>query len=235
MLLRSLANFFVRTPLHPQWLLGRRVVPQGLTDVRGTLLDIGSGDSWLASHLDSGVRYISVDTPMTGKALYGSRPVIFADGMKLPFRDACIDAAVCLEVAEHVSNPQRLLSEINRVLKPGGLLFISVPFLYPIHDAPHDFQRFTCHGLRSIVETSGLEVLDIRSKAGSVRIAGTLACLAIIGPLAAGGWRLLLLPFAAMIVLAINLFAYVIGLFWPDWRAMTFGYVLRAAKPESHA
>lgn len=220
--------------MHPQWLLGKRSVPDGLSGVKGILLDIGSADSWIASHLDAGVRYVSVDTPSTGKVLYGARPVVFADGMKLPFLDASIDAAICLEVAEHVSNPSMLLSEISRVLRPGGLLFISVPFLYPIHDAPHDFQRLTLHGLRHLIETSGLQVLSIENKTGAVQIAGTLACLAIVGPLSVGGWRLVLLLPATIMVLIINLVAYPLSLFWPNWGAMTFGYSLKAVKPESH-
>lgn len=232
---RSLAAVFARTPLHPQWLLGRRVVPNGLAEARGIVLDVGSADSWIAAHLDAEVHYVSVDTPATGKTLYGAKPVVFADGMKLPFRDASVDSAICLEVAEHVSDPQTLLLEISRVLKPGGQLFISAPFLYPIHDAPHDFQRFTRHGLQYLVERAGLRILGIESRVGSINIAGTLACLAIAGPFSAGGWRLLLLPFAAMMVLVINLAAYILSLFWPNWDAMTFGYVLRAVKPEYHA
>lgn len=233
MSLRSLLVLLARTPLHPQWLLGVRKPPEGLQEIRGTLLDVGSADGWIAKYLDPSVHYIALDTPTTGKNMYGARPTIFADGRKLPFADDCIDALVCLEVAEHVDAPDRLFSEAWRVLRPGGEFYFSVPFLYPIHDAPYDFQRFTSHGLIKMTNQAGLRVISIENKTGSIHVAGALVCLAIAGALTSGGWRFLLLPFAAPLVLIINLSAFFLGLFWPNWDAMTFGYALKAVKPDS--
>lgn len=233
MSLRSSAVLLARTPLHPQWLLGVRKPPVGLQKIRGTVLDVGSADGWIAQHLDPSVHYIALDTPTTGRNLYGARPTVFADGRKLPFADDCIDALVCLEVAEHVHDPGRLLSEACRVLRPGGEVYFSAPFLYPIHDAPNDFQRFTCHGLDEMATQAGLRVLSIENKTGSIHAAGALACLAVAGPLTCGGWRFLLLPIATALVLIINVSVYLFGLFWPNWDAMTFGYAVKAVKPDS--
>ena len=208
-------------------------MPLGLTMLRGTVLDIGAADGWVGKILDPSVHYVSIDTPETGEALYGARPDVFANGKQLPFSDACADAVVCLEVIEHVDDPVRLVSEISRVLRPGGRLFLSVPFLYPIHDAPYDFQRYTRHGIKNLVNQSGLNVIAITDKTSSIHVAGALLCLAIAGGVSAQArWlgALLLLP-AVLLVLVINILVFLLGLFWPNWDAMTFGYALTAEKP----
>jgi SAM-dependent methyltransferase len=230
-----MANLLSGTPFHPQWLLGGRYIPAGLSSLNGYVLDIGSADSWIAKHLPESAEYVSLDTPKTGAELYGARPVVFADGMRLPFRDASIDNVICLEVAEHVDDSRRLVAEISRVLKPGGALFFTMPFLYPIHDAPYDFQRYTKYGLENLMQTAGLEVVSVERKTNAIKTAGGLVCLSIAGSLEkSSGIAILLLPIALILVLTVNLSAALLSLIWPDWQAMTFGYSLRAVKPQSH-
>lgn len=55
-----------------------------------------------------------------------------------------------MEVLEHVKNPFNAIKEIQRVLKPGGIIIGSTPFVFPIHDEPHDFYRYTKYGLRNL-------------------------------------------------------------------------------------
>lgn len=71
----------------------------------------------------------------------------------LPFRDGCAGGVICLEVLEHVEDPARAVSEIHRVLAPGGLALVTVPFLQPYHGEPgyyRDLYRFTDDGLRHL-------------------------------------------------------------------------------------
>lgn len=79
---------------------------------------------------------------------------------------ASYDSAICLEVLEHVPNPSRAISEIYRILKPDGILIISVPHLSRLHDEPYDYFRFTNHGLRYLLEHKGFEVSEIKRKGG---------------------------------------------------------------------
>lgn len=231
--LRSALTWLARTPAHPQWLLGARKAPHGLGDVEGRVLDIGAADRWIEPLLRPGTRYVALDYPDTALALYGARPDVLADAAHLPFADGSFDAVTCLEVLEHVPDPSAVLSEIARVLRTGGRAWLSMPFLYPVHDAPFDFQRHTAHGLRRDARQAGLEVVTLQRTGHAVRAAGLLACLAIAGGIheRRGALRWLLLPVALALVPAINLAAWIGGMLLPDWDAMAQGHSVEVRKP----
>lgn len=67
-----------------------------------------------------------------------------------PFSDNEFETILCLSVLEHLEHPSKAIAEMKRILKPGGKILVSVPFMFPIHDAPGDFWRFTKFGLRSL-------------------------------------------------------------------------------------
>jgi SAM-dependent methyltransferase len=73
---------------------------------------------------------------------------LVGDAHRLPFEDGSIDGLICQAVIEHVKNPQKVVDEAQRVLKPGGVLYLEVPFLQGFHADPYDFQRYTLEGLR---------------------------------------------------------------------------------------
>lgn len=231
--IKKWASVLARTPLHPQWLLGRRSVPTGLAEASGMLLDIGAADRWIEPHIPAAANYVALDYPATGRELYRANPDVFADALLMPFCDNSFDHAVCLEVLEHVPDPVGVLQEIARVLKPGGRAWISMPFLYPLHDAPFDFQRYTEYGLRRDAARAGLGVLELRKSGHAVRTAGMLLCLAIAGGAHSrrnSGVGILLLPLTLLAVVAVNLTAWLCGLVWPDWSHMGMGYELEVSK-----
>ncbi len=94
------------------------------------------------------------------------QPDAQADGGRVPFADECFDVVICAEVLEHVWEPESVLKNIFRVLKPSGRVFITTPFMYRVHGDPQDFYRYTDYywhcalqeiGFRSIVvERQGL-------------------------------------------------------------------------------
>lgn len=231
--LREWTDWFARTPLHPQWLLGRRKPPASLRRFSGSLLDIGAADRWIEAHLPKGTHYVALDYPPTGRDLYNARPDIFADGANLPVCAACFDGVTCLEVLEHVSNPSIVVAEIARALKPGGRAWLSMPFLYPVHDAPFDFQRYTEYGLRRDIQRAGLEVVALRKSGHAIRSGGLLMSLSLASGVRAqsGRIRWWLIPTAALFVLAINLVAWLLSRIWPDWNAMAMGHEVEVRKP----
>jgi SAM-dependent methyltransferase len=84
---------------------------------------------------DVSVRYANLST--------AHRPDVQTDASRLPFRDESFDAVICAELLEHVPDPVGVMQEAYRVLRIGGVLLMTVPFLFPIHADPHDYCRYT--------------------------------------------------------------------------------------------
>jgi SAM-dependent methyltransferase len=80
----------------------------------------------------------------------------------LPFSNQEFDSVITNQVFEHVFNPDKFLSEINRVLKVGGLLLISVPFVWDEHEQPNDYARYSSFGLKFALEKSFFVVIESR-------------------------------------------------------------------------
>lgn len=124
----------------------------------GCLLDVGCGtmpykelfrvESYVGLDIDS------KDTRSRGVADY------LYDGTRFPFSDASFDSVLCNQVLEHVFNPSEFISEIKRVLKPGGKLLLTVPFVWDEHEQPNDYARYSSFGLQALLENQGLEVIQ---------------------------------------------------------------------------
>jgi ubiquinone/menaquinone biosynthesis C-methylase UbiE len=86
--------------------------------------------------------------------------------------DATFDVVLCTEVLEHLHTPQQAIAEFKRVLKPNGLLILTTRFIYPLHDVPGDFYRYTKYGLRHLLRDWHIEELHEE--------AGTMETLAVL-------------------------------------------------------
>ncbi len=106
-------------------------------------LDIGCGNSPSA---DIFPNRVGIDiAPGEGVDVIG-------DAHELPFDSGSFEQILCSEVLEHLAKPEQAVKEMARVLGDGGRLVLTVPFIYPIHEAPYDYQRFTLYGLRRLFE-----------------------------------------------------------------------------------
>ncbi|MBD8524194.1 class I SAM-dependent methyltransferase [Pseudoxanthomonas sp. CAU 1598] len=199
------------------------------------MLDIGCADRWLQRVLPDDCRYIGLDYLATGKFMYASRPDVFADAACLPLADGAVDVVTIFDVVEHLYAPQRALTEIARVLRPQGKLILSMPFLYPVHDAPHDYQRYTLYGIERELAAAGLRPSSLRPSLGSAESAGLVANLAIAGmgleAIKRRSLGVVFLPLIGIAVPAINLAAWVAARLLPSWSALTAGYLVVAYKP----
>lgn len=134
----------------------------------GDLLDIGCGSQPYRSWVEErGLSYTGIDwwssihTPEFDDTI---RWDLNASPWPLP--DAAYDAILCTEVLEHVPDPPRLMAECARVCRPGGLMLLTSPMVWPEHEAPHDYQRFTRFGLRRLCERAGFRVERLEPRGG---------------------------------------------------------------------
>jgi ubiquinone/menaquinone biosynthesis C-methylase UbiE len=91
---------------------------------------------------------------------------IFADAYHIPTDDDSFDFILCTQVLEHLERPQDALIEFFRVLRKDGYVFISVPFVWHLHEQPRDFFRYTEFGLRYMADQTGFEVIMIKNYGG---------------------------------------------------------------------
>ncbi len=149
------------TPFHPQWLAYRIEAESfGLIGsvAEGKALDVGCSDQRVRSYLGGCSDYTGLDYFSTAVNWYRTKPAVYGDAHSLPFGAAAFDTVMLLDVLEHLAQPAICIKESFRILRPGGRLFLKVPFLYPVHDAPRDFTRWTEYGLDRLVETEGFLV-----------------------------------------------------------------------------
>lgn len=138
---------------------------------RGDLLDVGCGEAPYRGFFDVDL-HLTCDWPST---LHQKHAIdVYADAGALPFAAASFDTVLCTEVLEHVSDPRRVIGELSRVLRSGGHCILSVPFLYGIHEQPHDYFRFTEHGLRQLLGAASLEPVELLRRGGAVSVVSDL-------------------------------------------------------------
>jgi len=159
--LQRLLSPLKRTPLHPQWLSFRNSLLEGWIsgiEPKSRVLDVGCYDRWPERFIDPSASYVGVDYVSPEVPVYESSVDVFGDAHDLPFCERSFDYVLLLDVFEHLPDAERALSEISRVLVDRGRLVLQVPFMYPIHDAPNDYRRYTEHGLEKLFCDKGFVV-----------------------------------------------------------------------------
>ncbi len=124
------------------------------------VLDVGAGEAPYRE-LFAEQRYSTLDradTPHSGEVdLHGSADSIPAD-------DGSFDAVLCTQVLEHVPQPLDALREFRRILRSGGVLIATVPFLWEEHEAPFDYYRYTRYGIEHLARGAGFSNIDVKPR-----------------------------------------------------------------------
>ena len=133
------------------------------------VLDAGAGEGRHSKYFPA-ARYCGVDLAVGDAGWnYGGLDAI-ADLEALPFRGGAFAACINIVTLEHVRQPQRVLRELALALRPGGRLLLVVPHEWEVHQAPHDYFRYTRHGVAYLLEQAGLEKIKIRPVGGYFRL-----------------------------------------------------------------
>lgn len=144
--------FFIRLALV-------KAVKQYAVELKGDLLDFGCGSKPYQSLFTGVSSYTGVDLENEGHDHSSEQIDYYYDGITLPFSDNSFDSLFSSEVLEHVPDIKRSLGEIRRVVKPGGRVLITVPFVWTEHELPFDFRRFTQGGIEKILTDSGFKLI----------------------------------------------------------------------------
>jgi SAM-dependent methyltransferase len=151
---------------------------QAAVHVRGRLLDVGCGNKpYEAMFRDRVETHLGCDLVQSSDR----RVDVRCPATELPFRDGSFDTVLATQVVEHVADPARMVAEAARVLRPGGVLVLSGPMYWPLHEEPHDYFRFTRHGFRRLVEEAGLRVREVRANGGKWALCGQALLHAVQG------------------------------------------------------
>lgn len=133
---------------------------------KGRLLDCGCGACpYYGIYRDHVTAVVCTDWPDSGHT--GRHVDAMADlNAPLPFASEVFDSVLLTDVLEHIAEPQRLVSEVGRVLRPGGYVMIATPFFYWLHEQPNDYVRLTEHALRRYCNQAGTTVIHLSRYGG---------------------------------------------------------------------
>ena len=160
----SFSSSWLGVFVNPYWLCRRELalaLKQMAPQLTGTVLDFGAGSQPYRPLLIncSAYRSLEFDTPQNRERKVAD---IFYDGHNIPEGADSYDGILSTQTLEHVPNPDTIVAEWARVLRNGGALLITMPFMWPEHEMPNDFQRYSSGGLRLLLEKSGFEILEQR-------------------------------------------------------------------------
>src|SRR5262245_44212725 len=149
-----------------QWWLLVRVLERIAPRAHGKLLDVGCGEKQFARiFLPYVGQYIGIEHEPTFSSTSAHRstshPDCLYDGDRLPFADGSFDTVISIQVLEHTPHPTKLIAEMARVLHKDGTMILAAPFSFRLHEEPHDYFRYTPHGLRELCGMAGLFIEHI--------------------------------------------------------------------------
>lgn len=130
-------------------------------ELSGRLMDFGCGAKPYQSLFTKVTEYIGVDYSGEGHDHADENIDVYYDGKTLPFADASFDSIFSSEVFEHIFTLPGILTELNRVLKPGGKMLATCPFAWEEHEIPVDFARYTRFALADMLQKAGFSIVMI--------------------------------------------------------------------------
>lgn len=143
--------YFIRSGIYNEIIENARFI-------KGIMLDFGCGKKPYKSLFNVNT-YIGLEIFISDKSEMNKAVDVFYDGISMPFTDNSIDCVFSSEVFEHIFNLEHVLSELYRIIKPNGYIFITLPFVWEEHEAPHDFARYSSFGIEYLLTKHGFKIV----------------------------------------------------------------------------
>jgi SAM-dependent methyltransferase len=158
----NLDRYYIRTSI-------LNALNENLKRFSGEILDIGCGKMPYKNYIlknSNATKYTGLD--IEDALVYDSevKPDFTWNGINMPFENNSFDCAFGTEVLEHCPEPEIILKELHRVLKEDAIFFFTVPFLWNLHEVPHDEYRYTPFSLQRHLENSGFKDIEIKALGG---------------------------------------------------------------------
>lgn len=129
--------------------------------LHGRVLDFGCGAKPYRKFFTECSEYIGCDVEVSGHSHINENIDVYYDGKHLPFDDNSFDGIFSSEVFEHIFNLEEMLMELRRVIKKGGVMLVTLPFVWNEHERPYDFARYTSFGIKDLLERNGFEIVEL--------------------------------------------------------------------------
>jgi SAM-dependent methyltransferase len=184
----------------------------------GSVLDVGGTKNPAPSYMevlkiDGAVTVVNIDA--------GAHPDVMCDASAIPLPDGSFDNVLCFNLLEHVAEPEKVMSEISRLLRPGGRLFVETPFLVKVHGHPEDYQRFTDTALKKMAHDVGLKVTTVKLLGGGPFLAAAAQAQPVVP-------KLLFIP----VLWKVRMFDAIVKKFRPQFMTgWPLGYIMECTKP----
>jgi SAM-dependent methyltransferase len=213
-------NFFIRRGLF-------KYVKAYASNLDGVILDFGCGQKPYES-LFKGSSYIGLDIESSGHPHSNSKVDVFYDGKKIPFEDEHFDSVFSSETLTHVFNQNEIMLELNRILKPGGMILITVPFSWFENEIPYDNNRFTFYGIKYLLESTGFEIIKSDKTTNFVQTVFQLSNAYVFNFVGRNTIsRLLLMPF---VIFPQNLIGSILSFILPENKSLFCNNIILAKK-----
>jgi SAM-dependent methyltransferase len=244
-MLKTLTNFYKRQQffvnalsvfINPNYFSRKgllRSIRKEAPFLKGRLLDFGCGRKPWKSLFDV-EEYIGVDIEESGHNHHDSVIDVYYDGHHIPFEDNSFDSVFSSETFEHLFNIDEILAELNRVLKPGGNMLVTIPFAWNEHEEPYDFARYTSFGISHILKKQGFEIVHLNK---------TTTYFETISQLFNSFWiesvfpknKLIRTVLEAVLLGPVNVLLILLNYILPDSKALYLNLVILAKKNEHTA
>jgi SAM-dependent methyltransferase len=158
----NLDRYYIRTSIF-------NALKETLPKLKSDLLDVGCGKMPYKNYIlenSKVTKYIGLDIESALEYDSAIKSDFTWDGKIMPFENDTFDSAFGTEVLEHCPEPEIVLKEVLRVLKPEGIFFFTVPFLWNLHETPHDEYRYTPFSLARHLKNSGFKEIEIKATGG---------------------------------------------------------------------